>query len=176
MKSRQIVLGILMRSPQTGYDITQMFQTSFAFFFDSSSGMVYPVLRKLEKEGKVTKEVVPQDGKPDKNLYTITQKGKEEFTEYLSSPVERQIKKSDFLARLMFGDYMEPDQLREIIEDYVRKEKEETELLSERLEKYINKSSRKMTDTETLAYEYGVEANKFQVEFFEKWLENHSKI
>ncbi|HAT55393.1 MAG TPA: PadR family transcriptional regulator [Lactobacillus sp.] len=172
MKSRQVVLGILKRGPQTGYDITQMFQTSFTFFFDSSAGMVYPALRRLEQDGCVTKTVVPQEGKPNKNVYEITQAGLDEFADYLKSPVEPEIKKSDFLARLMFGEYVEPAQIVKIIKDEVEFQKQESEVIKARLEEF-SPGHTAVSSTQELAYQYGLTANISKIEFFEKWLKDH---
>lgn len=62
--------------------------------------MIYPTLRKLEKDGKILKEVVIQEGRPNKNIYAITESGKEEFDDYLQSEIDDETFKSDFLMRL----------------------------------------------------------------------------
>ncbi|WP_421016989.1 PadR family transcriptional regulator [Furfurilactobacillus cerevisiae] len=173
MKSRQIVLGILKSGPQTGYDITQLFQTSFAFFFDSSAGMVYPALRKLEKDGLVTKEIVPQQGKPDKHVYTITDAGSQEFEDYLKSPVEPESVKSDFLARLMFGEFVDPKHIVQIVKDEIAKETEEAEQLQQRLKNYLPTYNKTMSTGQKLAFAYGINSSKTEIAFLQQWLDEH---
>ena len=41
--------------------------------------MIYPTLRQLENEGKIKKEVVMQEGKPNKKMYFITDEGVKNF-------------------------------------------------------------------------------------------------
>ncbi|GAB6093083.1 PadR family transcriptional regulator [Furfurilactobacillus curtus] len=173
MKSRQIVLGMLNRHPMTGYDITQLFKTSFAFFFDSSAGMVYPVLRGLEKEDKVTKAVIEQTGKPDKKVFSITQTGRAEFQAYLTSPVEPDIRKSDFLARLMFGDNLTDSQLVKLVEQEIKREKVENQQLQDRLAEYLP-SNYELSTGEQFAYEYGLHANQAKIDFCTDWLARHT--
>ncbi|GKT04052.1 PadR family transcriptional regulator [Furfurilactobacillus entadae] len=173
MKSRHIVLGILKSGPQTGYDITQMFQTSFTFFFDSSAGMVYPALRKLEADGLVTKKVVPQEGKPDKNVFSITPAGEQEFANYLAAPVEPESIKSDFLARLMFGEFVDPKQISDLVKEKIRQETAEMKMLQERLDAYLPDHDRIMSAGQKLAFAYGIQASQMKIDFFTQWLVDH---
>ena len=54
VKSDDIVLGILVDKPATGYEIKNQFSTIFSNFYNASFGSVYPILHKLDKEGKVS--------------------------------------------------------------------------------------------------------------------------
>ena len=55
------------------------------------------------KENK--KEVVMQEGKPNKKMYFITDEGREEFYQYMQTPIEKDVLRSDFLMRMYFGNY-----------------------------------------------------------------------
>ena len=46
------------------------------------------------KENK--KEVVMQEGKPNKKMYFITDEGREEFYQYMQTPIEKDVLRSDF--------------------------------------------------------------------------------
>ncbi|MDD9270736.1 helix-turn-helix transcriptional regulator [Paenibacillus sp. GCM10023248] len=109
MNSQDVILGTLMNRSLTGYEIKQLFETLFSYFYSSSYGTIYPMLHRMEKEGLLTKESVAQDGKPNKNVYTITERGKEQFNGYLDSPIESDSVKSDFLMRLFFGEFVSKD-------------------------------------------------------------------
>jgi DNA-binding PadR family transcriptional regulator len=65
----------------------------------------------MEQDGLITKENVQQEGKPNKNVYTITEQGREQFNAYMDSPVESSSFKSDFLMRLFFGEYVGQDKV-----------------------------------------------------------------
>lgn len=105
LKGRDVVLGLLMEKELSGYDIKIVFEDVFTYFFDGSFGMIYPTLRQLEKEGKIKREIVMQEGKPNKKMYFITDEGREEFYKYMQTDVEKDVLRSDFLMRMYFGNY-----------------------------------------------------------------------
>lgn len=105
MNLQDVILGFLCERPMTGYEIKQQMENSVGFFFDASYGGIYPALKKLEKEGLVEKQVIPQEGKPNKNLFVITENGKEVFQGYLNSPLDPTTIRSDILTRLFFAQF-----------------------------------------------------------------------
>lgn len=112
MNSQDVILGMLMKEALTGYEIKQLLENVFSNFYSSSYGTIYPTLTRMEKEGLITKENVPQDGKPNKNLINITPKGRDCFNAYLLAPLEGDsIKKSDFMMRLYFGEFVGYDKV-----------------------------------------------------------------
>ncbi|WP_042347684.1 PadR family transcriptional regulator [Bacillus massiliigorillae] len=132
MKGRDVVLGTLLKRPMSGYDIKLVFEDVFSYFFDGSFGMIYPTLRQLEKEELISKEVVIQEGKPNKNVYSITEKGREEFNKYLEEDVQKEVLCSDFLMRMYFSDYVEKKKLIEWIEAEIMEKKKSVKQLQEK--------------------------------------------
>lgn len=104
MNSQDVILGTLMNRSLSGYEIKQRFEDTFSYFYSSSYGTIYPMLHRMEQNGLITKESVLQEGKPNKNVYTITEAGISQFHTYLDSPLETENMKSDFLMRLFFGE------------------------------------------------------------------------
>ncbi|MNB68719.1 Transcriptional regulator PadR-like family protein [compost metagenome] len=115
MNTQDVILGLLCKEPRSGYDIKQHFEQYFSFFFDASYGTIYPTLTKMEGLELITKESIRQEGKPDKNVYTVTEKGKEHFREYLERAAEPELLRSDFLMHLYFGDMADPEAMNGII-------------------------------------------------------------
>ncbi|MCY9515483.1 PadR family transcriptional regulator [Paenibacillus apiarius] len=111
MQAKDVVLGLLMQGPKSGYDIKQEYEMGLSHFFDASYGSVYPALKQLEKSGMIVKEIVVQEGKPNKHMFTITELGERQFQHYLASPVQPDFYRSDILARLYFGKYGSADAL-----------------------------------------------------------------
>ncbi|PSK11217.1 hypothetical protein C7R92_09760 [Brevibacillus porteri] len=52
------------------FDLDRM-KLPFSYFFRSTYGTIYPMLNRMEKEGLITKEIVPQD----ENILTPIYKG-----------------------------------------------------------------------------------------------------
>ena len=108
MDIQSVLLGFLMRQNMTGYDLRKAFSLSFAFFSGLSYGSIYPALRKMEKNGLITKQVEIQDGAPNRKVYTITEEGRTAFLNSLKSPLPPVQPKSAFLMRLFFFAHLPP--------------------------------------------------------------------
>lgn len=78
------ILGLINYCEMTGYEIMQAFRDSLSFFWTAQTSQIYRELQTLEGKGWVSKTVVPQQGRPDKNVYAITQEGRCELLRWLS--------------------------------------------------------------------------------------------
>lgn len=81
-----IILGFLMDKDMSGYDIKNQMSVSTSYFIDSSFGSIYPSLKRLESKQFICSKEVVQKTKL-KILYSINEKGKEEFLRWLTSPI-----------------------------------------------------------------------------------------
>ncbi|WP_170270189.1 PadR family transcriptional regulator [Heliorestis acidaminivorans] len=117
MKGQDVILGMLIDKPRTGYEIKREFENLFPDFFVATFGTIYPTLNKMEKEAYITREIVQQEGKPNKNVYAITEKGRELFYAYLDSPLEPKSIRYDFIMRLFFGHHSSQEQLLQLIDE-----------------------------------------------------------
>lgn len=105
-KSRYAILGMLTLGSMSGYDMKKAIETSISNFWHESYGQIYPVLKQLHEEGLTTSHVEKQEGRPDRYVYTITDKGYEELRRWLIEPVEYQIGRNELLLKLFFGRAM----------------------------------------------------------------------
>lgn len=78
------ILGLINYQEMTGYEIMQTFRDSLNYFWTAQTSQIYRELQTLEHKRWVVKTVVPQQGKPDKNLYAITQEGRCELLRWLA--------------------------------------------------------------------------------------------
>lgn len=78
------ILGLLNYHEMTGYEVMEVFRDSLCFFWKAQTSQIYRELQGLEKQGWVNKTYVPQKGKPDKNIYSITEDGRKELLKWLS--------------------------------------------------------------------------------------------
>ncbi len=102
-KTRFAVLGILSYGPMSGYDIKKFYEQNVAGFWSESYGQIYPILKRLAAEGLATKSVHKQEGRPDRHLYALTDKGRGRLKEWLVEPTGRHIGRHETLLKLMFG-------------------------------------------------------------------------
>ena len=107
MSVELVTLGFLMSGPKSGYKL-QSIANKMMLFYNISLNQVYPALRKLEKAGHVQKELVIQTGKPNKNVFTITDSGREHFMALLTGPPEPLDVCFPFLVRSLFFGFSTP--------------------------------------------------------------------
>lgn len=103
MELKHAILGLLSIRPLSGYDLSRAFAGTVAHFWHADRSQIYRTLDRLSAAGAITTEVIPQDGKPDRKVHSLTDVGREMLTEWLSSPVEADQPKEPFLARLFFA-------------------------------------------------------------------------
>lgn len=164
MNLQDIILGFLCEHPMSGYEIKQQMENSVGFFFDASYGGIYPALRKLEKEGHVEKQVILQEGKPNKNLFAITDSGKELFQVYLNSPLNPTIVRSDLLIRIFFGRFTS----KENILEWLKEEKAQNEW---KLKQYADIGEKyPMEKFQRITLEYGIRNSEMIITLIEEEL------
>ncbi len=78
------ILGLLNYQEMTGYEIMGVFRDSLNYFWDAKTSQIYRELQKLEQKELIHKTVIPQSGKPDKNVYSITETGRTELLRWLA--------------------------------------------------------------------------------------------
>ncbi|MDX2137397.1 MAG: PadR family transcriptional regulator [Chloroflexota bacterium] len=102
---KYILLGFLNYGPLSGYDIKSLMDESTMHFWHAYHSQIYTTLRKLEEDGVVTSEALEDDeGKLNRRLYTITDKGQADLDRWLREPLmERSAVKEDLLVRLFFS-------------------------------------------------------------------------
>jgi DNA-binding PadR family transcriptional regulator len=81
------ILGFLMESGMTGYDIKRRFRDPIGFFYRASDGSLYPALKKLARERLVTMRA-ERHGRRARKVYAITPKGREHFLRTLREPAQ----------------------------------------------------------------------------------------
>ena len=96
------VLYILSMGPTNGNDISTKISERTKGLWSPSTGGIYPLLKKLEKEGLVVGEWNDLKKKTQK-LYSLTPLGEKEFS-YRKSLLKPKIEESLKVFRLVYGD------------------------------------------------------------------------
>lgn len=103
MALRHTLLGLLILHPRTGYDLHKRMEHATFLLESASLRRIYPTLKKLHDEKLVTFHVEPQEGKPDRKVYAVTDAGEAVFLEWLQKPPKPDLMKLDHLfARFFF--------------------------------------------------------------------------
>ncbi len=98
------LLGFLRYQPMTGYDLEAHIRSSTSHFWHARLSQIYMTLRELEADGWVTSTLEPQEKRPDRRIYTLTEIGQAGLREWLAEPLtERTAVKEPLLLKLFFA-------------------------------------------------------------------------
>lgn len=131
MSLRYGILGLINRSPLTGYNLKKLFDKTLNNVWTASLSQIYRELTFLEKDGLVTSEVQEQDERPDRKVYTITEAGKQTFQAWLMKSPEAFVspKRDEFMLRMFFGAGMGAGHVKEQLELFAMDRKQAAEEL-----------------------------------------------
>lgn len=123
-----LILGLLILSPMTGYELQQFIKKNLALICSHSAGSVQTALSKLEKEGKIAASEATQ-GKRRKKRFFITDAGRTAFSHWVGQPMQAGKVKNMELSRLFFAGLAKPEERLSAIQDYIRQMKETRRVL-----------------------------------------------
>jgi DNA-binding PadR family transcriptional regulator len=83
--TRPIILAILSRGKDYGYNIIQKVKNISGGGIEWSDGMLYPVLQRMEMDGLITSEWISIDGGRPRHYYHITELGRQALAAELTS-------------------------------------------------------------------------------------------
>ena len=101
MSLPHVILTVLSNRDATGYDITKEFSHSIGYFWKASHQQVYRELNKMAGNNQVTCKVEPQDGKPDRKVYSITDLGRQALFEWFQEPARHPTIRDEASAKLL---------------------------------------------------------------------------
>jgi PadR family transcriptional regulator AphA len=122
------LLGLLSLRPMSGYDIRQVISESIGYFWSESYGQIYPGLKRLAAAGLVSKKTERKKGGPDRNVYTLTAKGRQRLREWLKQPVADTVPRNELLLKLFFGAHVPPQISREHVQAYLESRQKELQV------------------------------------------------
>lgn len=97
------ILGCLMDEPYYGYQIKKKLTERFDVCTTINNNTLYSLLKQYEKMGVITKTVAILAGKPNRNIYSITDEGKKYFVEILRDfPDSLSRNRDEYMMRLYY--------------------------------------------------------------------------
>lgn len=83
------VLALLNEGPSHGYDLKGEFESLVGPHFGTLNiGHLYQLLERLARDGLAEARRVPQEGRPDRLVHTLTEAGRAELEKWFATPVK----------------------------------------------------------------------------------------
>ncbi len=131
MSLKHALLGFLNYGPMTGYELKKVVDVSIAHFWNAELSQIYPTLKQLEAEGLVDMQVQVQEERPNRKVYSITDDGRSELGDWLSTPGDIDRVREPLLIKVFLGASLRREQLLNVLRhraDALRREIEAHEL------------------------------------------------
>ena len=131
MDVKTVCLGMLTDGEASGYDLKKEFESSFSHFFAAGYGSIYPALNALARDGLVECRHIPQEGKPDRKVYSITAAGRDHLLSALANPCPSHKVRSEFLATMCFSHLMTREQIETVLDNRIKEMTDYLQLFKE---------------------------------------------
>jgi DNA-binding PadR family transcriptional regulator len=117
MYAEIVILAALRTRPQHGYEIKKNVERALAGSISLNNKTLYPALKRFEEMGAVQRTVERQEGKPDRHIYQLTERGME-ILQGLLLDFSPELLRNDaeFLVRVAFFHLLEPEIRLEILQ------------------------------------------------------------
>lgn len=131
MSLKYVVLTLINKKPQTGYDIVKSFDQSVGYFWSASHQQVYRELASLTDKNWINFKTQSQPDKPDKKIYRISAAGRDELKRWASGPTKESTIRETQLVKMLSAELVGCVALRQQLE----KQAKDTQA---RLDVYLN--------------------------------------
>jgi len=117
------ILGILLRyGPQHGYMIKKIISEQLADFSKIKLPTIYYHLEGMQKKGFLKADIKKTDSRPEKTVYSITDKGIEEFNSKLKDTLNFDYCPSfESDSSFFFSEYLDKKEIKTSLNSYILK-------------------------------------------------------
>lgn len=105
------LLGLIARQPLSGYDLLQQMRQRVGPLWPVRHSQIYPELARMEAQGLLTHEVIEQQERPDKKVYSITEAGRETLRQWIAKPSPSDALRDEFLLKTYSLWLADPEQM-----------------------------------------------------------------
>lgn len=111
------LLGLLAHASAHGYELHRRLDAELGQVWHASQSQVYNILNRLEAQGYVCGERLPQEKLPPRRSFELTPAGRQRFETWLraSSGCSVRAIRVEFLTRLYFARILHPEVAGELI-------------------------------------------------------------
>jgi DNA-binding PadR family transcriptional regulator len=94
---KYLLLALLAQRPRYGYELKRAFEDLLGGTWMLNIGQIYTTLARLEEDGLIAAEVVPQELLPDRKVWSLTEIGRKELARWTDEPAVGTIRVRDEL-------------------------------------------------------------------------------
>ncbi len=131
------ILGLLNQKEMSGYDLMKQFESTLCEFWTAKHSQIYPELKKLTEEGRVTYQIEKSETSAEKKIYHITDAGREDFLDWLATETKAQPTPKDISRlKIFFCNCLDPKDRKFMLEDQLHKHRTRMKHLKDNQKKF----------------------------------------
>lgn len=160
------LMGFLDIYPMSGYDLVKAFDYAALYLWHATHTQIYGTLKQMEKDGWIKGEVVYQTENPNKRIFSLTEKGRDEFSKWLREEPEVPGLKHAFMIKFTYSKDLSTEEMLGQLGVYENKLKQHLSVLqSEEKGAYLQMAR---NDRERLLW---MMSNKHGIMYYENEIE-----
>ncbi|TNM47228.1 PadR family transcriptional regulator [Nocardioides albidus] len=125
MALEHAILVSLSERAASGSDLVRRFDASIGFFWSATHQQIYRVLGRMEGDGWIRAETVPQADRPAKKVYAVTDAGRAELTRWIGEPTTPDAMRSSVGVKMRGASYGDRaallDDLRRQLDEHTKR-------------------------------------------------------
>lgn len=147
------ILASLLESPCSGYDLMKRFDGTVGFFWKASHQQIYRELSRMENQGWLQAELIHQEGRPNKKLYSVTAAGSEQLRQWILVPAEVSPMRDDLLVKLFVGYLVTPSQILTELDHHRQHHQERLQIYQQIEMDFFQVSQEEMSQVDLYQYQ-----------------------
>lgn len=161
----------------TGYDISKQFSLTIGSFWQAKCSQIYPEIKKLLAEGLVDVEEISQNDRPDKKIYSLTDKGRAEFLEWLNyADIPEPVVRDVFKLKMYFCEQISRPHIFEILTEYELRHRKKQHLLHADIERLFGGRPPAELDGEELGDYLCIRQAQLREDAYIQWIKECREI
>lgn len=171
-----VILGLLLITPQSFYDLIKGFEAGVSLLYSASSGSIKRALDTLAARGLIEVASVESGGRGRK-VYRVTDAGRKEFRAWMTAEPTGPDLETAALSRLCFLGLLEPVERAPVLRRITARIETDLAALSA-LDEHIDtldipEEHRDLAAYQRAALDYGIASHRFMLDWFRERIDRH---
>lgn len=165
----EVILGILLNSEKTIYELNQILEKDFKLMFCASLGCLEIVLKKLLKKNEIS-FIAVQEGGRSKKKYVINEAGRKHFLVWMNQPACPSQFKDPTLSRVYFLSALSDENRYLFCKQAIALQKKNYNLLLADYEERIHNKIEQNKSYDLSLLEYHLQICKMNIRWYKKMI------
>jgi DNA-binding PadR family transcriptional regulator len=176
MPLEHAILAFLELRPMTGYDLKKYFDQSVAHFWSATQSHIYKALDGLAKKGWAEVTLIPQEDKPNRKEFRITDAGRAELRRWLTTSLPLEPVRQAWLIQIFFSHFSSNQEIAALLEARMASMRARLKTYREEAQAAIDENARQVGikrahEVWQITLDYGIEYYERDLAWLEKTLE-----